>query len=55
MNGFQGVDLDFFHFQQMVVELKHIRILDPCQFFLAKGFPDESVIHIEVVALGGLA
>lgn len=41
--------------QQIIVELKHIGILDLRNFLFAKGLADKAVIHIKIVALGRLS
>ena len=55
MNAFERVRLQALLIQQVIVELQHIRIPNLCNFLLAEGIADEAVIHIKIVAPGGLA
>ena len=55
VNAFQRIDLDFLFLQQTVIELKHIRELDIRYLLVAKGFTNKAVIHVQVIASGGLS
>ena len=55
MNAFERVRLQALLIQQVIVELQHIRIPNLRNFLLTKGIADEAVIHIKIVAPGGLA
>ena len=55
MNAFERVRLQALLIQQVIVELQHIRISNLRNFLLAEGITDKAVIHIKIVAPGGLA
>ena len=54
MYALKRIDLDVLFFQQIVVESKHIREFDVRNLIVAKGITDKAVIHIQVIAFGGL-
>ena len=55
VNAFERVRLQALLIQQVIVELQHIRIPNLRNFLLAEGITDKAVIHIKIVAPGGLA
>ena len=49
MDRINGVDLKPSLFQEIVIELKHIRILDLTDFLLPESIPYEMIVHIGVI------
>lgn len=49
MDRVDGVNLEPSLFQKIVIELKHIRILDITDFLLPESIPNVMIVHIGVI------